>query len=169
MKLVIIRTPETQLVDLEDPLAVTPGVEEGRLGAEVEGVGPDPDQVAADPGQLAHDHAKSLRPHWHCLAQQPLHRKAVAEVVPGRAEVVHPVRPGDALVVGHPFEVLLETGVEVAHLGVGVAHHLAFNPKHQAQHAVGAGVLGAHVELHQRPLGGLAHVGQAFERQSGAP
>ena len=154
--------PGDHLVDLQDPLPVAPGVEERGLRAQVQGVGAEPDQVAADPGQLDHDHADPLGPLRHGLAQQLLDCQRVAQVVAGRAEVVHAVGPRRALVVGDALEVLLEAGVEVADVGVGVAHHLALNAQHQAQDAVGAGVLRAHVELHQRAVGGLAHVLQAL-------
>ena len=122
----------------------------------------EPDQVAADAGQLGHDHADALGTDGGGLAEQLLHRQRVAQVVAERAQVVHAVGERDRLVVGQPLEVLLEAGVEVAHVGVAVADHLALDPQHQPQHAVGAGVLGAHVQLHQRPLGGVGHLQEPF-------
>ena len=140
--------PAHQLVDVQDLLPLPPGVDEGGGGAEVEGAGPVPDQVAGDPGQLAHDHPQVLRPRRDLDAQQPLRRQGEAEVVAERREVVHPVRVGDALLVVVPLEVLLEAGVQEADVRPAAAHDLAVQVQHQAEHAVGGGVLGPHVQLH---------------------
>ena len=137
-----------QLVDVEQLLAVAPRVDEGRGGAQVEGARAVPDQVAGDAAQLAHDHAQVLRPWRDVDTEQPLHSQREAEVVEQRRQVVHAVRVRDALLVVVPLEVLLEAGVQVPDVGPALAHHLAVEVEHQAQHAVRRRVLRTHVELH---------------------
>ena len=148
--------PAHQLVDVEDGLALAPGVQEGRGRAQVEGAGAEPDQVAADPRQLAHDHPQVLAPRRHLDAEQPLGGEREAEVVDQRRQVIHAIAVGDALLVAVALEVLLEAGVEEADVGPAGAHHLAVEVEHQAQHPVGRGVLGTHVQLH----GVLADLGE---------
>ena len=70
------------------------------------------------------------------------------EVVEERRQVVHPIRVRDALLIGVALEVLLESRVEVADVRTALAHHLAVEVEHQAQHPVGGGVHRSHVQFH---------------------
>ena len=80
-------------------------------------------------------------------------------------QIIEPVYEGNDLVEGQVLGMALEAAVQVTDVGNDVDHLLAFRQHLQAQHAVGAGVLGAHVEhelaLRQRPPGkeaGLSRV-----------
>ena len=140
--------PAHQLVDVEQLLALAPRVDERRGGAEVERAGAVPEEVAGHPGELAHDHAQVLRARRHLDAEEALGGQREPEVVEQRRQVVHPVGERDALLPGVRLERLLEAGVQEADVGAALAHHLAVELEHQAQHAVRAGVLRAHVQLH---------------------
>jgi hypothetical protein len=89
-----------------------------------------------------------LGAHRHLDAEQALRRQREAEVVEQWRQVVHPVGEGDALLPGVRLERLLEARVQEADVRPALAHHLAVELQHQAQHAVRAGVLRAHVQLH---------------------
>ena len=77
-----------------------------------------------------------------------------AEVVHRRGDVVGAVGPGDHLGVAVMLAQLLGAPVQVADDRVAIDDQLAVELQHDAQHAVGAGVLRTHVEGHQ-PLAGL--------------
>jgi hypothetical protein len=112
-------------------------------------------QVRRDPVELRHDDADVLRPRRDLDREQLLDRQAERQVVAHRREVVHPVRVRDELLVPEVLADLLGAAVEVAHDGRHLAHHLAVGADHEAQHAVGGGVLRPHVEEHVLGFDGL--------------
>ena len=80
-------------------------------------------------------------------AEQLLDRRAVAEVVDQRRDVVEPVRVGDRVVVRARLAVLLEGPVEVADLHVGLHHRLAVQLREDTHDAVHRGMGRAHVDV----------------------
>ena len=138
------------LLEAQDLLALSPAVEHHRHGAEVHAVGGQEQHVRSEAVHLAHQHADPLRPFGHLDAQQLLGRQREDELVEQRRGVVHARDVGGALHVGQLLAGLLHAGVEVADDGLGPRDRLAVELEHQAQHAVGRRVLGAHV--HDHPL-----------------
>ena len=61
-------------------------------------------------------------------------------------QVVHARHERGALRPGAVLEVLLDAGVEVADAAAGLGDRLAVDLQDEAEHAVGGGVLGAHVD-----------------------
>jgi hypothetical protein len=135
-----------RLDDVEDPLAVLEHVEDRRHGPHVLGEGAVPDQVARDAEELAQHHPDDPRTGRHLDGGQPLHRQQVGEVVHDPAQVVDPVGVRDVGVPALALPHLLGAPVVEADLRHDVEDPLAVELEHQAQHAVGARVLGADVE-----------------------
>ena len=71
------------------------------------------------------------------------------QLVVERRQVVHPGHVGRALDVGQLLALLLHAGVQVADDRLGAQDGLAVQLEHEAQHAVGGGVLGPHVDDHR--------------------
>src|SRR5207247_10433077 len=82
---------------------------------------------------------------------QLFHGQGVAEVHVHPRQVVHAVGVGDVLDGRHVFADLLGAAVQVAHVRHHLGDQLAVGAHHQAENAVGAGVLRAHVDEH--PVG----------------
>ena len=70
-------------------------------------------------------------------------------------EVVHPGDVGRPLDVGQLLARLLHAGVQVPDDGLGAQYRLAVQLEHEAQHAVGRGVLRAHVDDHRLVVAAL--------------
>jgi hypothetical protein len=69
-----------------------------------------------------------------------------SSIVEERAEVVHPGAERHALHPGAVLHVLLDAGVQVADAAPGLGDRLALELEDQPEHAVGGGVLRAHVD-----------------------
>ena len=152
---VVGQTRAAELLEqIENQLPLAEGVQEHRHRADVHRVGANPQAMAGDPLQLAQNRAHVARAARHLERHQLLDRLAVADVAGRRGDVVHPVGQQDDLRPVAVFAELLDPPVQVADHDVGVDHLLAVEPQHDPQHAVGARMLGAHVE-HQ--LVGVEH------------
>ncbi len=101
-----------------------------------------------DAGELVQEHAQELRPGWDFQLEQLLDRQAIAEVVGHRTEVVDAVGEGNYLLIELGFAGFLDAGVEKADIGNEAEDGFAIDFEHQAEHAMGRGMLGAHVEDH---------------------
>ena len=99
--------------------------------------------------QLAHEHADPGGPRRDLDSEQLLDGQGVDELVVERREIVHPGHVRGALDVGELLARLLHPGVEVSDDWLGTEDGLAFELEHDPQHAVGRGVLGAHVDDHR--------------------
>ena len=64
-----------------------------------------------------------------------------------RRHVVEPIEVADRLQIGLVLDQLLGAAVQEADVGVDAFHDLAVQLQHEAQHAVGRGVLGAEVDV----------------------
>ena len=108
-------------------------------------------------------------------AEQLLGGHREHQLVEERAEVVHPGDVGAALQVGQRLAGLLHPGVQVADDRLAAQDGLALQLEHEAQHAVGAGVLRPHVDDHRlvlvagRPGGHRAAAASASLIRSTAP
>ena len=148
---------------LEDPqalLAVAPAVDHHRHRADVHAVGGEEQQVGRHPVQLGDEHADPLRPLGDVLvdAEQLLGGERERQLVEERRGVVHAGDVRGALEVGEVLTRLLHAGVQVADDRLRAQHGLALELEHEAQHAVGAGVLRTHVDDHGLVVGrALAH------------
>ena len=138
--------PGRLLEEGEDHFALTEAVDQHGGGAEVPAVGGHPQQVRRHPVQLAHQHADPGGARWRLDVQERLGRQGEDQLVVERRQVVHPGHVGGALDVGQLLALLLHAGVEVADDGLGAQDRLAVQLEHEAQHAVGRGVLGPHVD-----------------------
>jgi hypothetical protein len=141
-----------RLEDVEQLLALAHGVEEQRQRPHVEDAGAEEDEVAGDAVELGEDHAHALRALGHPCAHELLGAEHVGQVVSEGVDVVHPVRVRDDLLVRAVLHRLLEAGVEVADHGADAGDALAVEVDHEAQHAVGAGVLRTDVDAHELGL-----------------
>jgi hypothetical protein len=148
------------LKDVHDVLAGGEGILEQRMdGArQVQAVSAHPDQMRGKALQFAHDGPQDLRAGRNLHAQQFLHGQDVPHVVRHSRYVVHAVGVREHLGVGLVLGGLLNARVQVADVGPGIDNRLAVQFHHNAEHAVGAGVLGAHVDDQGVRLGfGRAH------------
>ena len=80
--------------------------------------------------------------------QQLFDRKAIAEVVRHRTEVVDAIGHRNDLLVELRLAGLLDAGVEEADVGHHAQNGLAVDLEHQAEHAMRRRVLRAHVQDH---------------------
>ena len=112
-------------------------------------------QVRRHPVQLGHQHADPGGARRQLDAEQRLGGQGEDQLVVQRREVVHPGHVGGALDVGQLLARLLHAGVQVADDRLGAQHRLAVELEHEAQHAVGRGVLGPHVDDHRLVVAAL--------------
>ncbi len=131
---------------VQDQLALAERVEEHRHRADVHRVRADPQAMARDPLQLAQDRPHVPRAARHLDRHQLLDRFAVADVVGGRRDVVHPIGQQDDLRPVPVLAQLLDAAVQIADHDVGVDDLLAVQAQHHAQHAMRARMLRAHVD-----------------------
>jgi len=111
-------------------------------------VGAEPDEVRGDAGEFIEKDAHPLGAGRDLKLEQLLYGKAVAEVVGHRTEVVDAVGEGDDLLVELGFAGFLDAGVEIADIGRAGDYGLAVDLEHQAEDAMGRGMLRAHIEDH---------------------
>ena len=105
--------------------------------------------MAGDAEELGHHHADYLGAVGHVDAGKLLHREDVGEIVHDPAQVVDAVRVRDEGVPGLPLPHLLRATVVEADLGQAVDDLLSVELQDDADDAVGAGMLGPHVEEHE--------------------
>ncbi len=137
-----------RLEDVEDQFAFAE-TEQHRGGrAEFHATGGQRHQVRGDAVEFHEHHPHDLRAFGDEIldAEQLLDAEAVGRLVVERGEVVHARDEGDALRPVAEFEVLLDSGVQIADSAAGLRAGLAVDLEDQAQHPVGGRVLGAHVD-----------------------
>jgi hypothetical protein len=137
-----------QLVQIENQLTIAEAVDHHGGGAELHAAGGDGDQVRGEPVELHQQDADDAGPVGDGVldAEQLLDREAVPGLVEERGQVIHPGDEGGALRPGAVFEVLLDAGVQIADAAAGLGDGFAVDFEDQPQHAVGGGVLRAHVD-----------------------
>ena len=133
----------------QDHLALAEPVDHHGRGAEVHTVGGHPDQVRRHTVELGHEHADPYGARRELDAEQRLGGHGEHQLVGDGRQVVHPGRIGGSRDVGELLARLLHAGVQVADDRLGAQHRLAVELEHQAQHPVGGGVLGTHVDDHR--------------------
>ena len=136
---------------LEDPqnvLAAAEGDGHERRAAHLIAARSDGDGVGGDAVQLheQHTHDRGLLGDVVGNAEELLDRQGVADLLEEGGDVVHAGHEGLALDPGAVLHVLLDARVQVAGAHADLGDPLAVDLQHQAQHAVGGGVDGAHVE-----------------------
>ena len=115
---------------------------------EVEGHPAQEQGVAGDPVQLSRQHPDVLRAPRHLDVEQLLERHDAGPFAEEGADVLEGVEIADRLVVVGVLAQLLDAAVEVAEDRIEVDDLLAVELEHDAQHAVGRGMLRSHVEEH---------------------
>ena len=113
------------------------------------------EHVAGDPVELAGEDPDVLRPSRHLQVEELLEGEHRAPLVEERADVLEGVHLADDLVVVGVLAQLLDAAMEVAQDRVEVDDLLAVDLEDDAQHAVGGGVLGSHVEEQLAVLEGV--------------
>ena len=163
--------PRGHLEQVEDRVALAQRVPEHRDRAEVERRGPDPEQVRVDPVELEVDRPQVGGPGRDLDLEQLLDRAAEGLHVEEVGEVVHALDERDHLPVALVLAGLLDPGVDVADDRLEVEHLLALEADQQSQHAVGGGVMRAHVHGQQLVLGleQLAGLGALDRRVADRP
>ncbi len=109
------------LEDLEDLLALAQAVEDGRDGADIEGVGAEPKEVAGDAVQFGEDDADCLSAGGRFDVEKLFDREAVAQAVGNGGDVIHAVDIGGELLIGAVFADLFDAAVEVADDALGAS------------------------------------------------
>ena len=153
------------LEERQDQLPLAPPVDHHGDGAEVHAVGGHEEQVAGDPVQLHQQHPDPDGAGRQLDAEQLLDRHAEHRLVRERGEVVHPGHVRAALDVHQVLTGALHPGVQVAHDRLGAQDGLAVELEHEAEHTVGAGVLGPHVDDHRLVLADLGDEVAGVERR----
>ena len=136
------------LEDFQDFFALAEAIEHHGHCAHVEGVRAQPNQVRRDALQFDQHHADVLRAFGYFQAEKFFDSKAIDEVISQRVQVIHPIGERDRLGISLVFATLLDTGVEIADIGIGSNDVLAVQFQEDAQHAVSGRVLRSHVEDH---------------------
>jgi len=134
------------LEEIQNQLALAERVQEHRHRADVHRVRAHPEAVARDALQLAQDGADVARTPRDLDRHQLLDRLAVADVVGGGRDVVHPVGEQDDLRPVAVLAELFDAAMQIPDHDVGVDHLLAIQAQHHAEHTVRARVLRAHVD-----------------------
>ncbi len=130
----------------QQQLPLPPAVQHHRDGPEVHALGRHLQQVAGDAVELCHEDPDGLGPGRDLHPQQVLGGQRERQLVEEGGEVVHTGDVGGALHVGQGLGRLLHPGVEVADDRLEAPDVLPLQLQLQAQHPVGGGVLGPHVE-----------------------
>ena len=104
--------------------------------------------MASDSGEFGEDDAEVMAAFGDFNPEEFFNGEGVSEVVAVRVEVVHAVGHDDALLVSLEFGFLFHPGVEVADDALALNDGFAFELADHAEDAVGAGVLGPHVDDH---------------------
>ena len=144
-----------QLEQVEHQLALAETDRHHGQRADLHAAGGDADQVGGDPVELHQEHPHDLGLLGDVVldVEQPLDAQRVGRLVVEGAQVVHPGAERGALHPGAVLHVLLDAGVQVADAAPGLGDRLALELEDQPEHAVGRGVLRAHVD--HDPLLGL--------------
>ena len=144
------------LLEIQDVLAQIEAVKEDRDRTEVDAVRPQPNAVRGDPRQLALEHPNDLRARRDAVGEpeQLLDGERVAERVRRRSEIVHPLDDRLRLRPEEAFGALLDSGVEITDLRIGLNDVLAIDLEYDLQNSVRRWVLRAHREHHR--VAGLA-------------
>ena len=104
--------------------------------------------MAGDAAQLGDDHAEDHRLFGHLHLDELFDRQRQAEIHVHPGQVVHAVGVGNPLRRREVLADLLGAAVQVADVRRHLVHDFAVGPQQQAQHAVRAGMLRAHVDQH---------------------
>jgi hypothetical protein len=134
------------LEDIEALLAGQESVGHRRQRAQLHTAGGQPHPVRGHPVDLGDEHPDHRRARGGLHPEQLLHTEAVDELIEQRRDVVHPGDEGRPLRPRPELGVLLDAGVQVADHGPGVGDRLPVELQHQSQHAMGRGVLRAHID-----------------------
>ena len=134
------------LKDFQNFFPLAEAVEDRRHRPDIQRVRAQPEQVAGDALQLGEDGAHPARPRRRFRAQQFFHRFAVAQAVGDRRHVVGAVHVGSELSIGTGLADFLHPAVQVADDAFRTDDFFPVELQLDAQHAVGGGVLRAHVE-----------------------
>ena len=110
-------------------------------------MGAKPHQVVQDARDLVEHDADVLRTFGHLHAEQLLDRQAVRVLVAHHRDVVEPVHVTDRLVVRLALGELFGRAMQQADVWIRLLHDLAVHLEHQAQYAVGRGML--RTEIHR--------------------
>ncbi len=155
------------LLQVEDVLAKVEAVKEHRDRAQVDAVSAEPHTMRREPRELHREDANHLRAFRDAIgdAEQLFDRERVAECVRRRREVVHALDHGLRLRPEQAFRRLLDAGVQIADLGLGLHDVLAVDLEDDLQNAVRRWVLWPHREHHR--VAALAH-DLRRQRQRGA-
>ena len=155
--------PQTgdEFEQVQDLLALTETDRHDRERADLHAAGGNGHQVRGDAVELHQEdpHDLGLLRHVGLDAEQPLDAQHVRHLVVERREVVHAGAERDALDPGAVLHVLLDAGVQVPDAATGLGHGLALEFEDQPEHAVGRGVLGAHVDHDALGLVGVQALG----------
>ena len=133
---------------VEHELAVPEGQEGRGLGAELQREVPDEEADVGEAGQLEEDRADPLGPVGGLDLHELLGGQDERHLVGEAAQPIDAVHQGGDLGVGPDLAELLVAAVHVAAEHVGRDDLLAVEAGHEAQRAVGGGVLRTHVEGH---------------------
>src|SRR4029453_7532635 len=144
--------------DAESPLAVVKRAEDRGHLSEVLRKGAVPDEMADNAEQLREHHANHLGTGRYLDARQRLHRHQVGQVVHHTAEVVHTIGVGYVGVPGLALAHFFRAAMMKADLRNRIDDLFAIELHHNAQGAVGAGMLGTDVEENEiRTVAFTAH------------
>ena len=161
--------PGDLLEEGQDRLPLPEAVDHHRDRAEVHPVGGQPQHLGRHAVQLAHEHADPRGPGRDVDLQQLLGGQREHQLVEEGRHVVHAGDVGGPLEVREVLARLLHAGVQVADHRLGPQDRLAAELHHHPEHAVGAGVLGPHVDDHGFVVGDdlVDVLGQVGDAQDG--
>jgi hypothetical protein len=96
----------------------------------------------------ADDHAEVVRLFRQVHPHELLDRQRPAEIHVHAGQIIHPVGVRNPLPGREVFADFFGAAMQVADVRRDFGDHFAVGPQHQAEHAVGARVLRAHVDQH---------------------
>ena len=132
----------------QDLFALAEAVKENAHRADIQRMRAEPDQVAVEPRKLRHHDTQPLRALRNFDLQQLFDRQAVNQIVREIRQVVDAIGQSQRLRPSQRFALLFDARVQKADVGSGGTDRLAFQFQHNAQHAMGRGMLRPHVQRH---------------------
>ena len=160
------------LVEHHQLLALFEAPERRRKRADVKRLRRDVEKMVEDAADLAIEHADILPALRHFEAEELFDRQREGVLLIHRRDVIEPVEIGDRLQIGLVLDQLLGAAMKQADMRIDARDDLAVEVEHEAQNAMGGGMLRPEIDGRCRASVGCQPLVFAFwspGRTKGAP
>ena len=132
--------------NLEDLLAISERVEQGRHRSDIERMRAQPKLVTGNAIQFSQDHANIFRARGRLHIHQLLDRFAVAQAIRHSGDVIHAIDVGIEHRVGAVLSDLFHAAMQVSDDALGAQNFFAVQLQDDAQHAMRSRMLRPHID-----------------------